>query len=407
MRALLVMYIMSLPGMEISDALEIYGWFTIGVYVTQGLGGVVGDLGLGNKMSMLIGAGVQGLGVFSLMSGNAAFLNVSLALIAIGSGLYTPNAVGRLAQQYLQKDKRKLMDAGFALFYSGINLGAFLGIMYITRYEDDYSTGFMMAGVLAFIAIVPLLFTKNDKEVIEQLPPPKYHDSTVRTLVISTAAFVIAFWGMYEFTGSFMYEIESSIEMSLFFEGDENATVPWWLDSTKINSYVVVGLTVIGFFWWSTQKISQYKKLMIGFGIAALAYLLYQSIPDSPTMSHAGQFAGAAVLLAVAEVFIQVAALGVYALTSNPRRIATVYGLVAIGMMLGNKFFQQAFDFSPYDNPLPMIFLIAAAVMIGVLGIVYNMQRNYRPLILKSFKKNEEDEEISWENESDELDQLS
>src|SRR5256712_10581744 len=130
MRAFLILY-MTAPvaagglGVAGPRASSVYGTVTGGVWVTPILGGLVADRILGAYRSVLLGWIVIALGHFTLALRALPFFYTGLALIVIGTGLLKPNATTLVGSLYDEQDARR--DAGFSVFYMGINLGAFIG----------------------------------------------------------------------------------------------------------------------------------------------------------------------------------------------------------------------------------------------------------------------------------------
>ncbi len=129
MRALLVLYISSTMsdgglGWTKANALELYGWYTMLVYVMSIPGGIIADKYLGQKKSVLYGAMilVAGHGILAIEAEWAFY--TGLTLIILGVGMLKPNISTMVGGLYKTGDVRR--DKGFTIFYIGINIGAFL-----------------------------------------------------------------------------------------------------------------------------------------------------------------------------------------------------------------------------------------------------------------------------------------
>jgi proton-dependent oligopeptide transporter, POT family len=129
MRALLILF-MTAPvtagGLAFDTAVAgaIYGLYTSMVYMTSLPGGWIADRWIGQRRAVLYGGILIACGHFSMAVPMLATFYVGLTLIVVGTGLLKGNVgviVGRL---YGQEDTRR--DAGFSIFYMGINLGAFI-----------------------------------------------------------------------------------------------------------------------------------------------------------------------------------------------------------------------------------------------------------------------------------------
>src|SRR5690606_21323665 len=136
-------------GWERDEALKLYGIYTGLVYLTPIIGGLIADKLLGYKRAVVLGALIMTLGHASMaLEGTTSiFFYLGLSLLIIGNGLFKPNISSIVGQLYKSQGKEK--DAGYTIFYMGINAGAFLGILlcgYIGE-KVGWHYGFGLAGV--------------------------------------------------------------------------------------------------------------------------------------------------------------------------------------------------------------------------------------------------------------------
>jgi POT family proton-dependent oligopeptide transporter len=128
MRALLVLFMtlsVAEGGLGFSDAnaAKIYGTYTMSVYLLSILGGYIADNFIGARRAVWWGGVIIALGHFSMALPSVATFFLGLGLVAIGTGLLKPNISTMVGGLYSATDERR--DAGFSLFYMGINIGAF------------------------------------------------------------------------------------------------------------------------------------------------------------------------------------------------------------------------------------------------------------------------------------------
>lgn len=129
MRALLILFMVKTAadgglGYDTKKAAAIYGTYTMSVYLLSILGGFIADNFIGARRSVLIGGIIIACGHFAMaFSAQTAFF-AGLVLIALGTGLLKPNISTMVGSLYSPTDERR--DAGFSIFYMGINIGAFL-----------------------------------------------------------------------------------------------------------------------------------------------------------------------------------------------------------------------------------------------------------------------------------------
>ena len=128
MRALLILY-MTAPlaigglGFTTAKAGAIYGSYVALAYLTSLPGGWIADRFLGQRRSTLYGGVVIMLGHISLAIPTIATFYLGLLLVVTGTGLLKPNVSTMVGGLYETEDERR--DAGFSIFYMGINIGAF------------------------------------------------------------------------------------------------------------------------------------------------------------------------------------------------------------------------------------------------------------------------------------------
>ncbi len=166
MRAFLILY-MTAPvavgglGFDVPRASSVYGTYTGSVWVTPILGGLVADRILGAYRSVLLGGIVIALGHFTLALRALPFFYTGLALIVIGTGLLKPNATTLVGSLYEEQDARR--DAGFSIFYMGINLGAFIGPLLAggLAQKVDWHLGFACAGVGMTLGLIQYVLGRD------------------------------------------------------------------------------------------------------------------------------------------------------------------------------------------------------------------------------------------------------
>ena len=158
MRALLVFYmIKGFLGLNDGEAYTIYGSYTALVYMTPFFGGMFADRLLGARRAVVFGGLLMAAGhVLMTWEAEAAFF-VALALLIVGNGFFKPNISTMVGGLYEDGDPRR--DAGFTLFYIGINLGAamapllcgYVGETYGWHYGFGLATGGMLIGLAVFV----------------------------------------------------------------------------------------------------------------------------------------------------------------------------------------------------------------------------------------------------------------
>ncbi len=122
MRALLIFYMtkdfLAYPD---GDAYKVYGAYTALVYMTPFFGGMLADRLLGARRCVVLGGLLMAAGHLVMTVPQELAFFTALALLVIGNGFFKPNISTIVGTLYGDKDPRR--DAGFTVFYIGINLG--------------------------------------------------------------------------------------------------------------------------------------------------------------------------------------------------------------------------------------------------------------------------------------------
>ena len=153
MRALLILYMTKTTmdenpgmGMDVETGAAIYGLYTGLVYLLGLPGGWVADQLWGQRKAVFVGGSIIAAGHFSMGVPTDFTFFFGLVLIVIGTGLLKPNVSSVVADLYPEGGARR--DAGFSIFYMGINVGAFAGPLICGSLGQDWNWhwGFSAAG---------------------------------------------------------------------------------------------------------------------------------------------------------------------------------------------------------------------------------------------------------------------
>ncbi|MAQ93252.1 MAG: MFS transporter [Rhodothermaceae bacterium] len=174
MRALLILYMTAETvdgglGYDVGKSALVYGLYTSLVYLANLPGGWIADRLMGQRRSVLLGGILIALGHFTMAFEMIAAFYGGLGLIILGTGMLKPNISVMVGQLYSQEDPRR--DAGFTLFYMGINIGAFAAPLICGALAVNYGWhyGFAAAGVGMAIGVIVYLLTGNQLGEIGKL----------------------------------------------------------------------------------------------------------------------------------------------------------------------------------------------------------------------------------------------
>jgi POT family proton-dependent oligopeptide transporter len=163
MKALLILFMTTSAaqgglGFETEKAGAIYGLYTAGVYLAAMPGGWLADRMLGQRRAVLYGGIIIALGHFSMALPGLNFFFLGLILIVVGTGLLKPNISAMVGELYAPGDARR--DAGFSIFYMGINIGAMAPLVVGPLGERvSWHLGFGLAGVGMVCGVIQYLRT--------------------------------------------------------------------------------------------------------------------------------------------------------------------------------------------------------------------------------------------------------
>ncbi len=157
----------STGGLAFNDknADDIFGTYIALTYLTPFLGGFIADRILGYFKSIYLGGFLMGLGYIGLGFHNLTIFYISMALIIIGNGFFKPSISTLVGNLYSTEEYKAHKDAGYNIFYMGINIGAFICniIAAFMRNQYGWSAAFFTAGIGMFIGL--LIFSRGRKHL--------------------------------------------------------------------------------------------------------------------------------------------------------------------------------------------------------------------------------------------------
>lgn len=158
--AILVLYLNEHIGLPPARAVEIYGYFLCGSYLTPLLGGRLCDGRLGCRRTALIGCSMQAVGYLAFFSERRIVLYGALVLMALGSGLFKAGTQALLGNLYCSDDARR--ERGFSLFYAAVNVGALAAPLLggITQKQAGWAWSFALASVGAALSVGVLALSR-------------------------------------------------------------------------------------------------------------------------------------------------------------------------------------------------------------------------------------------------------
>ena len=170
MRGVLTIFMAGQLGLLDKEANLKYGAIQAFVYAFTFVGGIFADKILGFKRSLVFGALVMIAGNLIIAASPKEFFYIGITLSIIGTGFFKPNISSMVGQLYHENDTRR--DAGYGMFYAGINVGALLGgalMVYLGKYVS-WSYCFLAAAVVMTLGLITFHFTKASMGPIGDSP---------------------------------------------------------------------------------------------------------------------------------------------------------------------------------------------------------------------------------------------
>ena len=192
--------------------------YTSSVYWTALVGGWLADKWLGARRAVLIGGIIIACGHFSMAINSLPTFFLGLTLIALGTGLLKPNVSTMVGNLYDEHDERR--DAGFSIFYMGINIGALAApfIVGSLAQKIDWHYGFGAAGVFMVFGLIQYVLGKNrlrgvgERQVAQPVPdialvtkaPEEVESQGFDTLtaVLALTLGIVGFWAGVRWAGA-------------------------------------------------------------------------------------------------------------------------------------------------------------------------------------------------------------
>lgn len=300
MRAILVLYIIASTsegglGWTNAEALALYGWYTMLVYVMSIPGGLVADRLLGQKKTVLLGGILLCFGHGILAVDQVWAFYAGLTLIVLGVGGLKPNISTMVGGLYKPGDP--LRDKGFTIFYIGINIGAFFAslIVAVVAAEYGWHYGFGLAGIGMLIGQIVFMSGQSylkgvgdfvgrskpeaNKKAVPLAPLTKVEKDRIIVLFLSFLI-VIVFWGAFEQAGGLMniyaqQKVDRTISVPLL---DLVYTVPAGVFQAFNPLFIMIFGTIVAGFWYNRKvkgkEASALFKMAVGTMIMGSGFIL-------------------------------------------------------------------------------------------------------------------------------------
>ncbi|MEY8761777.1 peptide MFS transporter [Chryseobacterium tongliaoense] len=239
MRGMLVFFMISQLNFHEKEANLQYGATQAFVYAFTFVGGLFADKILGFRKSLFWGGLLMIVGSLILATDPHKFFFLGIAFTVVGTGFFKPNISSMVGQLYKPNDSRA--DAGFSLFYAGINLGALLGgylciaigkgeiLEHFIPEGARWNIAFGLAAIVMVVSLINFIFTQRSLGTIglqpghplaevKSAPIPKWKEYGVYVLSLVFVPIIMIMVAKTEYTDYFMYTIGPLTLLYLFYE---------------------------------------------------------------------------------------------------------------------------------------------------------------------------------------------
>lgn len=361
MRAILILYLTAQTtdsnaglGWDNTSALQVYGWYTMLVYVMSVPGGLLADRLIGQKKAVLVGGILIIIGHFILIFPEIWAFYTGAFTIILGVGALKPNISSMVGGLYKPGSEKR--DTAFTIFYIGINIGAFTAPLIVGYIGEviNWNLGFGLAGVGMTLGLIVYIwgqkylkdvgnYITSKKEVGSNKSVPLTAIEKDRLIVlILSFIIVMVFWAAYEQAGGLMnLYARDKIDRVMF-----GFTVPASFLQSLHAFYVIILGVPIAYLWDKWRKkgkeSSSLFKMGLGTIITGFGFLLLAGAAIETASSMSGKASiywmfGAYLLHVIGELSISPVALSFITKLAPLKYASLMMGAYFMVTGLGNK----------------------------------------------------------------------
>lgn len=315
---LLVLFLVKYQKFSESGADHLFGIFTGIAFVLPVLGGYVADR-MNYRFPVIWGMLFTAVGCFLIATGSVVLLFVALAFLAVGGAIFTPSIYALLGSLY--HNNHSLRDSGFTIYYSSVNLGVFLAMIFLGLIgTHSWPIAFIVAGVVQLVGlwpfraaiknldaskVSPMHFRTDGKKKIKMHP----HEKNRIWVICILSFFSILFWMAYNQGGS---------SMNLF--------------ALRFTDRQVDGFQMPASWLLSTESL---YLVIFAFPLAKLyTYLSRRKLDPTPPMKSALSLFAMGICFLIVTIGASQIPSGAFSATISPAYLFVAYGFMALGEML-------------------------------------------------------------------------
>jgi len=370
MMAILTLYMDEVLHFDAARIGRVYGGYIGGVYLMPLVGGLLADRVLGFYRAVVIGGAIMMIGHLVLAVDSLPFFYAGLVLLASGTGLLKPNASTIVGNLY--RDRPELRDAGYNLFYMGINLGGLMSPIGVAWLRAHYgwsvafgsAAGAMLLALICFVAGRRFVgqaadLVRADAGEVGAVSPDESRSRVVMLLLMF--AIVAVFWLAFYQNGFTL----------TFWARDNTATTvaPETFQSVEPFGVIAFSFALVFVWTWMGRRgiePSTPVKILSGILLVAVAFAVMAAAAlaggDHGRVSS-WWLVGAYLLIALGEVCLSPMGLSLVNRVAPPRSRGVMMGAWFVGLSAGGYF---AGALGAYWNQMPhsRFFLLVTSILV-------------------------------------------
>ena len=376
MMAILTLYMDEVLHFDAARIGRVYGGYIGGVYLLPLVGGLLADRVLGFYRAVLVGGALMLLGHLVLAVESLPFFYTALVLLAAGSGLLKPNVSTIVGNLY--HDRPELRDAGFNLFYLGINLGALISPISVAWLRAHYGWSMAFGSAALAMALSLACFIGGRRylgHAADRVQPEAPDQAALSpdearlrvTTLLAMFAIVAVFWLAFYQNG-----------FTLTFWARDNTVTPFapeTFQSVEPLGVIVFSGAFVGLWAWLGRRgLEPSTPVKILFGILLVATAFGVMAMAGLAGGDAGRVSmtwlvGAYLLMALGEVCLSPMGLSLVNRVAPPRSRGMMMGAWFVGLSAGGYF---SGVLGAYWGTMPhsRFFFLVVGVLLGAAGLL-------------------------------------
>ncbi len=375
MMAILTLYMDEALRFDAARIGRVYGGYIGGVYLMPLVGGLVADRVLGFYRAVILGGLIMMAGHLVLAVESLPFFYTALVLLACGSGLLKPNVSTIVGNLY--RDRPQLRDAGYNLFYMGINLGALIAPIAVAwfRARFGWSVAFASAAGAMLLSLAVFVSGRRYIAAAATMVPPGAQESAAVTPEDARSR-VLTLLAIFLVSAIFWFAFYQNGFTLTLWARDNTATsiAPETFQSVEPLGVILFSAALVALWGWLGRRGAEPStpvKMLLGIVFVAAAYGLMAVAAagggDTGRVS-AWWLIAAYLVIAVGEVCLSPMGLSLVNRVAPPRSRGLMMGAWFVSLSAGG-YLSGAIGGYWNDLPHSRFFLLVVAIL-GAAAVV-------------------------------------